>query len=118
MTSMTDDAMTRTALPTADHTVTLDDGRTVAVDEHGNPDGPVVTLLHCCPGSRLLDPDPAATAAAGVRLLTIDRAGFGASSPVPAGTLPTFADRADDVAAALAALGVTETAVVGWSYGG
>jgi pimeloyl-ACP methyl ester carboxylesterase len=103
---------------TPDHTVTLPDGRTVAVDEHGTPDGPVVTFLHSSPGSRLYDPDPVATTGAGIRLLTLDRAGYGASSPAPEGPAPTIAERADDVAAALAALGVTSTAVVGWSHGG
>jgi pimeloyl-ACP methyl ester carboxylesterase len=101
-----------------DHLVTLPDGREVAVDEHGRPDGPVVVLLHSSPGSRLLDPDPAVTAEAGVRLLTLDRPGFGDSSPLADGVVPRAADRADDVAAVLAALDVTEAGVVGWSHGG
>jgi pimeloyl-ACP methyl ester carboxylesterase len=102
------------------HLLTLPDGRVAAVDEHGStdPSAPVVVLIHSSPGSRLLDPDPAATAAAGVRLLTMDRAGFGDSSPVPEGATPRITGQADDVAAALAGLGVAEAAVVGWSHGG
>jgi pimeloyl-ACP methyl ester carboxylesterase len=104
--------------PTPDHVVTVPDGRTVAVDEHGTPDGPVVVLLHSSPGSRLLDPDPAATTGAGIRLLTLDRPGFGDSSPLPDGAIPRAADRADDVAAVLSALAITDAAIVGWSHGG
>jgi pimeloyl-ACP methyl ester carboxylesterase len=101
-----------------EHRVTLPDGRVLAVAEYGRPDGPVVVFLPCAPGSRRLDPDPGATAAAGVRLLVVDRAGYGASSPVAAGVASTLADRGDDVAAALPSLGVAEAAVIGWSNGG
>ena len=53
------------------------------------PHGPVVVFLPCAPGSRRLDPDPAATAAAGVRLLVVDRPGYGESSPVADGVAST-----------------------------
>jgi pimeloyl-ACP methyl ester carboxylesterase len=108
--------MTNTPTPT--HLVTLPDGRLLAVDEHGPRGGPVVVFLHAAPGSRVLDPDPAATAAAGVRLITIDRPGYGASTPLAEGVIPSIAGMADDVAAALAAMGVTDAGVVGWSKGG
>lgn len=101
------------------HLITLPDGRELAVDEHGGEtDGPVVLFLHSAPGSRVLDPDPAATAAAGVRLLTLDRPGYGASSPLPGDVVPTVAALADNVAFALGALGAGEVAVAGWSGGG
>jgi len=99
-------------------TLTSADGRTIAVDQTGRADGPVVVLLHSAPGSRRLDPDPAATAASGVRLLTIDRPGYGGSSPFAADVVASLAAQADDVAAVLDHLGVTEAAVVGWSHGG
>ena len=89
----------------------------LAVDDPGRADGPVVLFLHSAPGSRRFDPDPAATAAAGVRLLTVDRPGYGESHRVAEGRPPEAAP-ADDLAAVLAALGVTEAAVVGWSAGG
>jgi pimeloyl-ACP methyl ester carboxylesterase len=101
-----------------EHRVTLPDGRTLALAEYGDPDGPVVVFLPSAPGSRRIDPDPAATGAAGVRLLVVDRPGYGASSPVPAGVASTLPARADDVAAALAALHVADAAIVGWSNGG
>lgn len=116
MAVMSNDAMRTTAL--TDHRIELPDGRILGATEFGDPDGPAVVLLHPAPGSRLLDPDPAATAAAGVRLIGIDRAGYGASTALPAGAVPTVSGHADDIAAALAALGVDEAAVVGWSAGG
>ncbi len=94
------------------------DGRTVAVDVTGPDDAPVVVLLHSSPGSRCFDPDPDVTAAAGVRLVTVDRPGYGASSPWPEGTVPSLAAGADDVAATLDELAVDDAAVVGWSAGG
>jgi pimeloyl-ACP methyl ester carboxylesterase len=78
----------------------------------------VVVLHHSAPGSRRFDPDPAATAAAGVRLVTIDRAGYGGSDPLPAGTVPTIPGYAADAAAVLDHLGVTSAVVAGWSAGG
>lgn len=98
--------------------IDLPDGRVLAVDARGPAAGPAVLFLHSTPGSRLLDPDPAGTAAAGVRLYTLDRPGYGASSSLPDGAVPTVAGFADDVAAALTALGVADVAAVGWSGGG
>lgn len=96
----------------------LDDGRAVAVTDNGRVDGPVVVLCHPAPGSRVLDPDPAVTDAAGVRLLTLDRPGYGGSSPFASGVIPTITRCADDTAEVLARLGIDEVAVAGWSAGG
>lgn len=108
--------MTDAAAPT--HLLHRPDGRVVAVDVTGPEDGPVVVFLHSSPGSRRFDPDPAATAAAGVRLVTIDRPGYGASTAWADDVVPTIAGCADDVAAALDHLDAVEAAVVGWSAGG
>ena len=54
----------------------------------------------------------------GVRLLTVDRPGYGASSPYAADVVPTFADSADDLDAVLAELGIDDVGVIGWSNGG
>lgn len=107
-----------TTTPAPSHLLTRPDGRTVAVDDTGPTDGPVVVFLHSSPGSRRFDPDPAVTAGAGVRLLTVDRPGYGASSSWAGDVVPSVAGCADDVAAALDHLGVDEAAVVGWSAGG
>ncbi len=101
-----------------EHRIERPDGRTVAVAETGDPRGPAVVLAHPAPGSRLHDPDPAATRAAGVRLIAVDRPGYGASTPFADGVTPTIPSHADDIAAALAALGVSDVGAVGWSAGG
>jgi pimeloyl-ACP methyl ester carboxylesterase len=108
--------MTHTAnQPRTDHTIDAPDGRRVGVAQFGSPAGPVVVLLHRSPGSRLLDPDPAATAAAGVRLVCVDRPGYGATDRVAA---PSRAAAADDLEAVVEALGLEDVALVGWSGGG
>ena len=102
-----------------DHLVPRPGGRVLAVDDRGPRFGPVVVFLHAAPGSRVFDPDPGATAAAGVRLLTIDRPGYGASTVLPDGEVPTLAGFADDVVAVMDHLRVASAAgVVGWSTGG
>ena len=98
--------------------ITVPDGRTVAFDLAGPDGGPVVVLHHSAPGSRRFDPDPTATSAAGVRLVTIDRAGYGRSDPLPAGTVPTIPSAAADAAAVLDHLEITSGVVAGWSAGG
>jgi len=111
--------MARLAPPRApDRVVTVADGRQLAIDDGGRPDGRPVLLLHPAPGSRLLDPDPWATAGARVRLITFDRPGYGASDPLPFGSVPTVAAAADDAAEVLVRLGVERAAAVGWSAGG
>ena len=99
-------------------TITLPDGRMLAFDVTGPDDGPVVVLCHAAPGSRRFDPDPDATAASGVRLIAVDRPGYGGSDPMPDGVVPTITRWADDTAAVLDALGVTDAVVAGWSAGG
>jgi pimeloyl-ACP methyl ester carboxylesterase len=95
--------------------ITLGDGRTLAFEDLGADDGETVVLMHGAPGSRLFSPDPAATQAAGVRLITFDRPGYGRSSPH---LDRRVADTATDVVALLDHLDVARAAVVGWSGGG
>jgi pimeloyl-ACP methyl ester carboxylesterase len=101
--------------PRTDHVVGAPDGRRISVAEFGSPDGPAVVLLHRSPGSRLLDPDPVATSEAGVRLVCVDRPGYGATDPVAA---PTRAAAADDLETVVAGLALDDVALVGWSGGG
>ena len=107
--------MKATARPRADATITLADGRILAYCEWGDPSGSPVLLAHGGPGSRLLCPDQDATAAAGVRLLTVDRPGYGGSGPRPD---PTLLGWADDIQALADQLGLDPFAVIGWSAGG
>ena len=81
----------------------------------GQADRLPVLLVHGGPGSRLLCPDEDATAAAGVRLLTVDRPGYGGSDPRPD---PTLLGWADDVQALADRLRLERFAMVGWSAGG
>lgn len=101
--------------PTQTLSLLVPDGRTVTAQVAGPPDGRVVLLLTPAPGSRRFDPDPQVTAAAGIRLVTVDRPGYGASDPLRGLTVATAAD---DAAAVLDALGVCDAGVVGWSAGG
>jgi pimeloyl-ACP methyl ester carboxylesterase len=78
----------------------------------------VVVLCHSAPGAGIFDPDPAETRARNVRLLSIDRPGYGGSSPVAPGTWSTVASAADDLASVLDSLCVEQAGVVGWSAGG
>lgn len=101
--------------PAADAACTLRDGRQLAYALWGDPDGDTVLLCHGAPGSRLFAPDPLTTAAAGVRLVTVDRPGYGASDP-RAGR--TILDWPIDVLQLADRLEATRFAVVGHSSGG
>lgn len=102
----------------AEHLITLKSGRTLAIAETGDARGAPTLFCHPAPGSRLLDPDPDATAKAGVRLITFDRPGYGKSTALPRFPLPTVGGYADDIAEALTTLGVDTFDAIGWSGGG
>ncbi len=96
--------------------VALPDGRSLAVDDVGAPDGLPVIYLHGTPDSRLArHPDDALAASLGVRLLAVDRPGAGQSDLHPAGTLASLGE---DLAHLLDALEIDQAALLGWSAGG
>jgi pimeloyl-ACP methyl ester carboxylesterase len=101
--------------PAVDGRIVLPDGRAAAYAEWGDPDGRPVFLLHGMPGSRLLCPDVAVSVEAGVRLISLDRPGYGGSDPRPDRRI---VDGADDLAAIADRLGVERYSVIGWSSGG
>jgi pimeloyl-ACP methyl ester carboxylesterase len=78
----------------------------------------VVVLCHSAPGAGIFDPDPVETRARNVRLLSVDRPGYGGSHPVGAGAWATVAFAADDLAVVLDGLHGERVDVVGWSAGG
>jgi len=96
--------------------IRVPDGRNVAYAEWGDAGGAPVISLHGTPGCRLNRPrEDEKLRAAGVRLITYDRPGYGASDR-NAGR--RVVDCVGDVAAIADALGIERFAVVGGSGGG
>ncbi|MFF3244032.1 alpha/beta fold hydrolase [Streptomyces sp. NPDC002870] len=91
------------------------DGRNLAVEHHGNPRGRPVFLLHGTPGSRLGPaPRSAVLYRLGVRLITFDRPGYGASDRLPGRRVASVVADVETIADEL---GIGEFAVVGRSGG-
>ncbi len=103
------------AIPRAEGKVKLRDGRSLAYAEWGDPSGRPVVLFHGTPGSRLLCPDVDSTEAAGVRLITTDRPGYGGSDPDSNLSLESWAH---DYTELHGQLGLPACPIVGWSGGG
>ena len=101
--------------PAADVECTLRDGRRLAYAVWGDPDGVTVFVFHGAPGSRLFVPDPVTTAEAGVRLVTVDRPGYGASDRRPGRSI---LDWPNDLLQVADRLDVARFAVVGHSSAG
>jgi pimeloyl-ACP methyl ester carboxylesterase len=99
-----------------EHRIKTPDGRTLAVQEGGDPDGKPVLAHNGTPNSRqLYAPHVIDAAARGIRLISYDRPGYGESSPQPGRTI---ASAADDVRAICSALGISRIAAWGVSGGG
>ena len=96
--------------------IVVGDGRTVCFAEWGDPQGYPVFALHGTPGGRLeRHPDESRYLAAGVRLITYDRAGYGGSDRLPGRSV---VDCVGDVAAIADHLGIGRFSVTGGSGGG
>ncbi|MBW2412988.1 MAG: alpha/beta hydrolase [Deltaproteobacteria bacterium] len=96
--------------------VELEDGRDLAFAEYGDPDGTPVFGFHGTPGSRAqLATADAPARAAGIRVISPDRPGYGASTFSPQRAL---VDWPQDVAALAGYLGIDEFGVFGVSGGG
>ena len=92
-------------------TIRLPDGRAIAIEEYGDPAGPPVLYFHGWPASRL---EAALIPNLPVRLLALDRPGYGRSTPSPGRTL---LDWPADVAIVADRLGLRHFHVVGLSGG-
>lgn len=101
-----------------DQVVELPDGRLLGYAEVGDPAGAPLLQFHSNPGSRLdfaFEDHDAALRAAGVRLIGVDRPGYGLSDPKPG---RGHADWPSDVTAFADSLGLDRFAVLGYSRGG
>jgi pimeloyl-ACP methyl ester carboxylesterase len=95
--------------------VVLPDGRRLQLWRGGSATGPVVLFLPGCPDSRLAArPGDQAARRAGVRLVAVNRPGYGRSDPHESGHTSV----ADDLVAVADTLGVDGFAVLGMSVGG
>jgi pimeloyl-ACP methyl ester carboxylesterase len=93
------------------------DGRTLAVQDAGDPEGrPVLVHVGTPGGRRLYGRRTLADAERRrLRLITYDRPGYGGSTPQPGRSM---ADCAGDVRAICEALGIGKVPMWGWSGGG
>ena len=95
---------------------TLSDGRALAYLEYGDPDGFPIFAFHGTPGSRVWFSEGDETSEAhGVRLITVDRPGFGNSHQKSGRTFIHFAD---DVRELAQSLEIDSFSVMGVSGGG
>jgi pimeloyl-ACP methyl ester carboxylesterase len=99
-----------------DHLLAMTDGRSLGAAEFGDADGTAVLWAHGGPGSRL---EPAwldeAASRAGLRIIGIDRPGYGVSTPQPGRAISTVVV---DMLAVADQLEIDSFATVGVSTGG
>lgn len=99
-----------------DYTIPLQDGRNIGTIEYGDKEGIPVLFFHGTPGSRLLFlEDDEISKSLGIRLISMDRPGFGASDPKPNRSL---LDWADDVKEVENYLQIEKFSIIGVSGGG
>lgn len=107
--------MSRQKSPLKDQVILLPDGRQLGYAEYGVANGNPVLFFHGAPGSSYLPADMTEIAKhRGVRLIAVDRPGYGLSDP-HAGR--TFLSWANDVAVLTDALGITRFSIIGFSAG-
>lgn len=95
--------------------VHLPDGRRLGYAEYGLAGGVPVLFFHAAPGSSHIHTDMAEIAAQrGVRLIAVERPGYGLSD---AHSGRTFLSWADDIAALMDTLGVARFSIIGLSGG-
>jgi pimeloyl-ACP methyl ester carboxylesterase len=102
-------------LEVKDRTIPLPDGRLLGYCEYGDPDGTPLFLFHGVPGSRYQRPSEEISRSKGIRLIVIERPGFGLSE-IKRGR--TLIDWADDVSAFADFLKIDKFGILGLSAGG
>ncbi|QDT66195.1 alpha/beta fold hydrolase [Calycomorphotria hydatis] len=97
-------------------TITLADGRNLAFETYGDPQGSPVIFCHGFGDSRLIrNPDENLTASLGIFVVAADQPGVGGSSPQPGRTM---ADWGPDMEQLADHMGLQQFAVAGHSGGG
>jgi len=96
-------------------TITLTDGRILAYAGYGDPQGKPIFFFHGTPGSRFFRPPDEITTRLGVRLICVDRPGYGESTFQPNRRL---LDWPQDISQLADYLSINRFAVVGHSGGG
>ena len=95
--------------------IVLPDGRKLGYTEYGVASGNPVLFFHGAPGSSHIHADLVAIAAQNnVRLIAVDRPGYGLSDPQPNRTFLSFTD---DINVLTGSLGVWKFSVIGFSAG-
>jgi len=103
-------------LASASRCLRLPDGRQLGYVDYGDPAGHPVMLCHGLPGTRLQGhPDRSVVASLGIRMIGIDRPGYGLSDYQQGRTL---LDWPDDIQAIADSLALERFAVLGISGGG
>jgi len=93
----------------------LPDGRKLVFAEYGVASGKPVLFFHAAPGSSYVHKDMAEMAAQqGVRLIGVDRPGYGLSDPLPGRTLLSWAD---DIENLTDKLEIDRFSIIGFSGG-
>ena len=96
-----------------DHRLTRPTGRVVAWTQWGEPGGLPMLRVPGTPGCRwAVRADTTPWAERGLRVITTERPGFGASTPLPG---RGFLEHADDLAAILDHLGIAQVHMIGGS---
>ena len=102
-------------IPAPTTIVELSDGRLLAADDVGDRGGAAVLYLHGSPDCRLArHPDDGIATRLGIRLIAIDRPGYGRSDPQPQ---PDVRAWGDDLSVLLDHLGIGAASVAAWSAG-
>lgn len=98
-----------------DRFITLPEGRLLGYAEYGVPNGSPVLFFHGSPGSSYIHSDMAGIAAQrGIRLIAVDRPGYGLSGSQPGRTMLAWPD---DIAVLADVLGLQRFAIIGFSGG-
>ena len=101
---------------TSNQRIILPDGRSLAYAEYGDPEGSPVFLFHGTPGSRSFrHPDESIITSMNVRLITLDRPGFGLSDFQQDRKI---LDWPDDLLVLADSLKIARFGIIGYSGGG